>query len=411
MVLVAPRSAKLVGSHGSRATLLIGQSIFLAFLGMFLLWKEDTSYWCDDPADFLGIGVGLAGTPSSNSLTGSVPVKRVGMASGTADLQRDLGGALMTSIFGALLAAGYASAMAGVDSARTSREHAGQLQLSFASAENVSPPAGAHVTLAHQLLADSGTVTFLEGWDLTGNYTFVDLVAASTNALNGALLARRPDHFKNFTIVGVLLMALLGGLGGGITRDVLLGDVPSALTNPAYITLALLFGLIGYSLAYAKGQLFREGLFQFMTSFSLPWYAIVGAQKGVGAGIPILGCIFLAVVGPTAGRWYIDLSSGVTPKQFIRGEWFVSIAALTGLVWILTYWATANTWIALGVAFVVGFVVRVLCLWYAWEEPLARSPPASTSTATAGRCSAESSTASRSASCATSGSSSRTTAP
>ncbi len=230
------------------------------------------------------------------------------------------------------------------------------------------------MALAQHLLFDTGSVTFLKGWDLTGNYTTVDLIAASTNALNGALLARRPDHYKNFTIVGILLMALLGGLGGGITRDVLLGDVPSALTNPAYITFALLSGAIGYQLAYAKGQLFREGLFQFMTSFSLPFYAIVAAQKGVGAGIPILGCLFLAVVGPTAGRWYIDLSSGVTPKQFIRGEWFVSIAALTGLVWILTFWATDNTWIALGVAFLIGYSVRVACLWYAWEEPLASEP-------------------------------------
>lgn len=228
--------------------------------------------------------------------------------------------------------------------------------------------------MTHGLLASSGTVTFFQGWDFTGNYTFVDLVAASTNALNGALLARRPDHFKNFTIVGILLMALLGGLGGGITRDVLLGDVPSALTNPAYITLALGFGLLGYTLAYAKGQLFREGLFQFMTSFSLPWYAIVAAQKGVGAGIPILGCLLLAVVGPTAGRAYIDISSGVTPKHFIRGEWFVPVAVLTGLVWILVYWAGGNTWIAAGTAFLVGYATRVAALWWAWEEPLAREP-------------------------------------
>jgi hypothetical protein len=41
-------------------------------------------------------GIGLAGTPASRSLTGSVPVTRAGMASGTADLQRDLGGALFT---------------------------------------------------------------------------------------------------------------------------------------------------------------------------------------------------------------------------------------------------------------------------------------------------------------------------
>ena len=41
-----------------------------------------------------------------------MPVRRAGMASGTADLQRDLGGAIMQSIFGALLTAGYASAAA-----------------------------------------------------------------------------------------------------------------------------------------------------------------------------------------------------------------------------------------------------------------------------------------------------------
>ena len=225
----------------------------------------------------------------------------------------------------------------------------------------------------HLVLATS-SIDWFTGWKFTGNYTAVDLIAASTNALNGALLARRPDHYKNFTVIGILGMALLGGLGGGITRDVLLGQIPSALTNPAYITLALAFGVLGYLIAYDDGQLFREGFFQFMTSFSLPWYAIVGAQKGVGASIPVLGCILLAVVGPTAGRWYIDVSSGVTPKQFIRGEWFVTIAALTGLIWILVFWATGNTWVALGVAFVVGFGVRVAALWYAWEEPLAKEP-------------------------------------
>ena len=212
------------------------------------------------------------------------------------------------------------------------------------------------------------------GYQWTGSYTTIDLIAASTNALNGALLARRPDHFRNFTVVGILLMALLGGLGGGITRDVLIGQVPSALTNPAYILLCLFFGIVGYRLAYTGGQLFREGLFQFMTSFSLPWYAIVGAQKGVAVGLPGFGCLLLAVVGPTAGRYYIDITSGVPPKQFIRGEWFVAIAALTGLVWILLTLAGVNPWSAGGISFVVGFSVRMIALYRAWEEPLAKEP-------------------------------------
>ena len=129
MVLVAPRSAKLVQERGSRATLLLGQVILaLAFVGMLVLWGEGTSYlFVAIPLALMGLGVGLAGTPSSNSLTGSVPVRRVGMASGTADLQRDLGGALMTSIFGALLTAGYAAAMGSCDRgvwAGRDRDHA-----------------------------------------------------------------------------------------------------------------------------------------------------------------------------------------------------------------------------------------------------------------------------------------------
>ena len=112
MVVVAPRSAKLIEARGARFTLLFGYVfVLLGFLTMLLLWKENIGYWKVGLGyAFVGIGVGLAGTPASHSLTGSVPVKRVGMASGTADLQRDLGGAIMQSIFGALLTAGYATA-------------------------------------------------------------------------------------------------------------------------------------------------------------------------------------------------------------------------------------------------------------------------------------------------------------
>ena len=112
LVLIAPLSARLVESKGSRLTLLIGYFFcLLGFLTMLLLWDEGIPYWKVGLAyAFVGIGVGFAGTPASHSLTGSVPVKREGMASGTADLQRDFGGAIMTSIFGALLTAGYSKA-------------------------------------------------------------------------------------------------------------------------------------------------------------------------------------------------------------------------------------------------------------------------------------------------------------
>ena len=212
------------------------------------------------------------------------------------------------------------------------------------------------------------------GFEWTGNFTGIDLIAATTNALNGALLARRPDHYKNFTTTGIVLMALLGGIGGGVTRDMILNKIPAAFTNPAYILLCLAAGVVGYRVAFAQGQLFREGLFQFMTSFSLPWYAIAGAEAAEKAGLPVLGVLALAVIGPTAGRWYIDVSCGVPPKQFIRNEWFIGTAALTGLIWLICYAAGLNTWWSAGISFAIGFTVRLLALYLGWEEPLAKEP-------------------------------------
>ncbi len=211
-------------------------------------------------------------------------------------------------------------------------------------------------------------------WKFTGDYTTIDLIAASTNALNGALLARRPDHYHNFTRTGILLMAILGGVGGGITRDVLLNKVPSALTNPAYLALCVVFGIVGYLVAFGHGQLFREGLFQFATAFSLPWYAIMGALAAVNAHLPIIAALGLAVVGATAGRYYIDITCGVPPKQFVRGEFFVAIALLTAAVWLICFENGLGVWGAVGIAFAVGFVVRLFALFYGWEEPLAREP-------------------------------------
>lgn len=211
-------------------------------------------------------------------------------------------------------------------------------------------------------------------WQFTGDLTAVDLIAASTNALNGAILARRPDHYKSFTVVGILLMAILGGIGGGVTRDVLLNDIPAAFTNPAYLTLCIAFGIVGYRLAYKSGQLFREGLFQFATACSLPWYAIVGAEKSLDAKLPILAALIVAVIATTAGRYYVDLTSGVVPKQFVRGEWFVGTALLTAGVWIVCDQLGVEYWLAVGLAFIIGATFRIVALYRGWEEPLAKEP-------------------------------------
>ena len=77
------------------------------------------------------------------------------------------------------------------------------------------------------------------GFLTLGTLGYIDLIAATTNAFNGALLARRPDHYKHFTFMGVLLLAYAGGIGGGIIRDILCNKVPSPLVNPWYLICGL----------------------------------------------------------------------------------------------------------------------------------------------------------------------------
>jgi DHA2 family multidrug resistance protein-like MFS transporter len=166
MVVVAPRSAKLVEARGARFTLLVGYVFcVLGFLTMLLLWKDGIPYWKVGLGyAFIGIGVGFAGTPASHSLTGSVPVKRAGMASGTADLQRDLGGAIMQSILGALLTAGYAAAASEAiasspESGKVTENVEGELTKSFSSAADLASQYPGH---SQQIIA-AAKASFLQG--------------------------------------------------------------------------------------------------------------------------------------------------------------------------------------------------------------------------------------------------------
>jgi MFS transporter, DHA2 family, multidrug resistance protein len=170
MVVVAPRSAHLVETRGSRFTLLLGFAFcLLAFVVMLALWEQDSAYWEVGLGYLLvGIGVGFAGTPASRSLTGSVPVKRAGMASGTADLQRDLGGAIMQSIFGALLTAGYTASFANQISSsphgnEVSARVQNELTKSFSSAANTAQQ---YPEYAMQIVGAART-SFLDGGDWT----------------------------------------------------------------------------------------------------------------------------------------------------------------------------------------------------------------------------------------------------
>ena len=161
----------------------------------------------------------------------------------------------------------------------------------------------------------------------------VDLFSAGINALNGVLVARNPSHNRGYTLAGLLIMAFFGGIGGGVSRDLLLNDIPSPIKDPKYIIVCVLMGLAGlaiYQYAEAKEERFRKRTLAFFKSFTLPWFAVLGAHKSLDHGLGFFSAVLVGVLATTAGGVLIDLFSAVTPEVVMPSEHIITTAVIAG---------------------------------------------------------------------------------
>src|SRR5271154_5535938 len=170
------------------------------------------------------------------------------------------------------------------------------------------------------------------------SFPSVDMFSAGINALYGVLVAGQPSHNRGYTAAGLLIMAFFGGIGGGVSRDVLLNDIPSPIQDPAYLLVCFLMGLLGlaiYRYADSREERFRTRTLAFFKSFSLPWFAILGAHKALEHGLGIFSAIIIGLIATTAGGVFIDLFSGVTPEIVRPAQQLVTTAVLASTVYTL----------------------------------------------------------------------------
>jgi len=207
----------------------------------------------------------------------------------------------------------------------------------------------------------------------------VDLFSAGINALNGVLVARNPSHNRGYTVAGLLIMAYFGGIGGGLSRDILLNDVPGPLKGPAYLLVCPLMGLLGlaiYRYAESREEKFRTRTLAYFKSFTLPWFAILGAHKALDHGLGISAAIIIGLIATTAGGVFIDLFSGVTPEIVRPAQQLVTSAVLASTVYtvIAVQMKDRESFFPITlIAVLVAFVFRVIAVRDHWGSfvPLA----------------------------------------
>lgn len=193
----------------------------------------------------------------------------------------------------------------------------------------------------------------------------LDLLGVFVFGLSGGLRAVERD----FDIVGVVVLALVAGLGGGLARDVLLGDdPPAALRDDRYLLAAVLAGAVvffGARLVERLGAAVR--LFD---AAGLALFVVAGTSKALAAGLGAVPAIVIGCLAGVGGGLFRDVLAGVVPIV-LRRELY-AVPALLGATVVVVADGIGTLGVASSAAAAgLIFTVRMLAVWRDWHAPAA----------------------------------------
>lgn len=193
----------------------------------------------------------------------------------------------------------------------------------------------------------------------------LDAVGIFVFGVTGGTLAVR----RRFDLFGVVVLALVTALAGGVARDLMLGATPpAALTHPHYLWSALASGLAAFFFHKAIERLGKPVMV--LDALGLGLFAVAGCRKALDYGVDPSAAVLLGVVTGVGGGIVRDLLVNEAPRV-LREEIYASAALLAALIVILGEhfawpWTVTST---AGVA--AAFLLRVVSYWRGWRAPRA----------------------------------------
>lgn len=190
--------------------------------------------------------------------------------------------------------------------------------------------------------------------------------AVGVGGVAGASHAAR----RGFDVIGVMGLAIAGGLGGLLLRDMLLQKgTPVVLTDPRYLLIASLAALYGFFFAGLIARL--ASVLLVLDALAMGLFVSLGASAAYYYNLSTVAAVFLGVTTAVGGTILRDLLSG-EPPSIMRPGVFTGLAALFGAI---VYAILHNlNWPALTAQMLTIFSVfalRLLAVWRGWESPTA----------------------------------------
>lgn len=158
----------------------------------------------------------------------------------------------------------------------------------------------------------------------------LDLMGIFAFALNGALTAIR---LARLDIVGVLTLAGVTALGGGILRDVIIGSLPPAtFSDWRYLAVAAVGGLVAFLLGRRLDRFAL--LITILDAAGLSLFAVTGASKALEYGLGPLQAVILGAITGVGGGTVRDMMLKRVPTV-LRSELYAIPALLAAVGTVL----------------------------------------------------------------------------
>jgi len=198
---------------------------------------------------------------------------------------------------------------------------------------------------------------------IDGFISILDYLGTIAFAVTGAskAISHKADIF------GIIVLATVVGVGGGVTRDMLFGRFPSSFSDPIYVALTVITGIVMFFLfAKIKKQM---NVWLVFDAVGLGVFSILGSSIAYQiVGLNFIPMLFGGMITAIGGGILRDVFVREIPIVFIK-----EVYAIASIIGIIIFYVTLSFDVEIHLASIIGIVtvtgIRLLAMKYNWNLP------------------------------------------
>ncbi|WP_158818336.1 trimeric intracellular cation channel family protein [Methylocapsa sp. S129] len=200
----------------------------------------------------------------------------------------------------------------------------------------------------------------------TSFFRAIDLAGTFVLSIQGASIAA----VSGLDALGVLVISLATAMGGGVIRDILVGEhPPEALRGWPLVTVALLGGILTFFAYHAVEQI-PESLLVVVDAVGLSLLAVSGAEKALEYKLTPIAAVMMGAISGAGGFTIRDILLAQIPAV-LRVDFLATAAIAGAAVLVIARQMQIGPKMAALLGGAVCCILRVVAVWQHWHLPTA----------------------------------------